>query len=336
MRFGKLAAGAMAVMGLVIVGVRGADTQPVATAEAGKSLKDSLLPAPKNGGFRMPGEILWCPSVIKVDDTYHMFCSHWVGTLGDWTSKSECIHATSKELLGPYTFMETVMKKRPDNWDKSRVHNIKIVKAPDPETHKDKFVIFYINSANQTGTAVADSINGPWTRGDKPVISASNPAPLVREDGSLYVFCRKGDANKVNRGIAFTAPSYKGPFTVVQNGENLLPNGGELEDPTIWFAHDQYNVVLNDWKGHATGTEKNGAQYYSKDGIHYTLMSSDSIFTKTIPYDDGTSETVKRRERPFVFANEKGEAIALFTACLVDDHEAKIVVQPIDHYVPGN
>jgi len=296
-----------------------------------RSLKSCLLPAVKNGGFAMPDYILWCSSVIKVGDTYHMFASRWPAQygLGGWTKYSECVRATSKNLLGPYEFQEVVLQKRPDHWDKSRVHNVKVVKAGE------KFVLYYINTANETGYAVADSITGPWTRLDAPVIKASNPAPLVKADGSVYVFARLrvGD---VNRGVGFTAPSYVGPYTVLNNGENLLPDNCELEDPTIWWAHDQYNVLLNDWKGKATGVFKGGAQYFSKDGVHYTLVSNEPVFTKTVSYDDGTSETFSRRERPFVYVDEKGEAIALFTACLPPSGPARVVVQPIDHYVPGN
>jgi hypothetical protein len=297
-----------------------------------KKLGDFLLPAVKHGGFAMDGYILWCSSVIKVGDTYNMFASRWPGKygMGGWTSQSECVRATSTNLFGPYQFQEVVMQKRPDHWDKSRVHNIKIVKAGD------KYVIFYINSANQTGYATSDSITGPWTRTDAPVIHASNPAPLVRADGSLYVFCRLRDSDQVNRGIAFTAPSYQGPYTPVANGENLLPDGGQLEDPTIWWANNQYNIVLNDWKGHATGMDKNGAQYFSKDGVHYTLVSHDPVFTKTINYDDGTSQTVMRRERPFVYVDDHGVALALFTACLVSPNEARVIVQPINNYYPDN
>ncbi len=60
------------------------------------------------------------------------------------------------------------------------------------------------------------------------------------------------------------------------------------------------------------------------------------VFTKTVPYDDGTSETFKRRERPFVYTNEKGEVIALFTACMPKDEHARMVVQPVKNYYPGN
>ncbi|HTA95467.1 MAG TPA: hypothetical protein VK769_05015, partial [Verrucomicrobiae bacterium] len=153
---------------------------------------------------------------------------------------------------------------------------------------------------------------------------------------SVYVFCRLRDSASINRGVAFTAPSYNGTYSVVANGDNLLPSGGELEDPTIWWANNQYNILLNDWKGHATGVNKNGAQYFSKDGVHYQLMSREPVFTKTVPFDDGTSETFSRRERPFVYTNEKGEVIALFTACMPSDEHARVVVQPVDHYYPGN
>jgi hypothetical protein len=312
-----------------------AETNPPPTTALkleARSLKDCLRPAVKNGGFKMDGQILWCSSVIKVGDTYQMFASAWPAQfgLGGWTSRSTCVRATSTNLFGPYTFQEVVLQKRTNNWDNSRVHNVKIVKAGN------KFVLYYINSANQTGYAVADAVTGPWTRLDRPAMKVSNPAILVHPDLSVYIFGRLRDSAQVNRGIAFTAPTFEGPYTVVANGDNLLPDNAELEDPTIWWAHDQYNILLNDWKGKATGTGKAGAQYFSKDGIHFQLMSREPVFTKKVDYDDGTTETFSRRERPFIYTNEKGEALALFTACLVNEHESRVVVQPIDHYVPGN
>ena len=280
----------------------------------------------------MDGYILWCSSVIKVGDTYHLFASRWPAEyqLAGWTKYSECVRATTKNLLGPYEFQEVVLQKRADDWDNTRIHNGKVVKAGD------KFVLYYIDSANETGYAVADQITGPWTRSAGPVIRASNPAIRVRPDNSVYVFARLRDETKFNRGIAFTAPNYAGPYTVQANGDNLLPKGSELEDPTIWWANNQYNIVLNDWNGLLTGVSKSGAQYFSKDGVHYEAMSNVPVFTKTVVYDDGSTEKFNRRERPFVFTNEKNEVEALFTACLPENGPARIVVQPVDHYVPGN
>jgi hypothetical protein len=297
-----------------------------------RSLKDCLLPALKNGGFRMDGQIIWCSSVIKVGDTYHMFASRWPHEfgLGGWTRHSECVRATSTNLLGPYELQEMVLQKRTNNWDNTRIHNVKIVQAGN------KFVLYYIDSANETGFAVADAITGPWIRRDEIAMRVSNPSILVRPDQRIYVFGRLKDSDGVNRGIAFTAPDYNRPYSVVANGDNLLPGDGELEDPAIWWANGQYNVLLNDWKGKATGVGKAGAQYFSKDGIRYTLMSREPVFTKTVAYDDGTSETFRRRERPFVYVNDQGEVTALFTACMMPDERAWVVVQPVDRYVPGN
>ena len=173
-------------------------------------------------------------------------------------------------------------------------------------------------------------------RQDKTAMRVSNPAILVKPDLSVYVLGRLKDSAQINRGIAFTAPTYAGPYSLLENGANLLPDNAELEDPTIWWENHQYNVLLNDWRGKATGIGKAGAQYFSRDGIHYQLMSREPVFTKTVVYDDQTSETFSRRERPFVYVNEQGEVIALFTACLPPADPARVVVQPGDRYCPGN
>ncbi len=45
-------------------------------------LKERMLPAPRNGGFRMEGYWVWCGSAIKGEDNrYHLFASRWPKTL---------------------------------------------------------------------------------------------------------------------------------------------------------------------------------------------------------------------------------------------------------------
>jgi hypothetical protein len=116
----------------------------------------------------------------------------------------------------------------------------------------------------------------------------------------------------------------------------MLPGDDELEDPTIWWANNQFNVLVTDIGARATGISKAGAQYSSKDGLKYTLVKPEPIFTKTVKFDDGSSETFARRERPFVYTNEKGEVIALFTACLPSNGPSRVVAQPVDRYYPNN
>jgi hypothetical protein len=296
------------------------------------TIKQSIKPAVKKGGFKMEGYILWCPTVIKVGNTYHMFASRWPEQygLGGWTKYSEIVRATSADLYGPYTFQEVVIRKREGYWDNDRAHNPKIVRSGDT------FILYYISSANETGYAYSRSITGPWTRVENLAMPFSNPAPLVRKDGSMYVFGRKS-VNDIRIAQAYTAAAFDSTYKLLNGGNNLLPAQFQLEDPTIWWASGQYNVILNDFRADATGIGKAGAQYYSEDGLSYKLVSTEPVFTKTLNYDDGSSFTFRRRERPFVYVDEKGRVTALFTACLVENGNSErswIEVNPVDNYVP--
>lgn len=305
----------------------------IAQEQAFESIKNFIQPAKKGGGLKLSQYFLWCPSVIKVGNTYHMFASAWPaeGGMVSWTAKSLCIRATSKNLLGPYEFAEVVLEKREGKWDNDRVHNPKIVKVGN------KYVLYYISSANEIGYAEADAITGPWIRSEK-MMSFSNPAPLVRPDGSVYVFGRlsvKIGDKQVRTARAAEAASYKGPYqNLAPEKENLFPNNYELEDPTIWWANNQYNVICTDFAGVATGKNKVGVQYYSKDGIHYQLLTKEPINTNEINYDDGSKEKFKRVERPFAYV-ENGVVKAYFLACMTPDDKGVIVAHPVDDYVPG-
>jgi hypothetical protein len=299
-----------------------------------QTLKDAMKPAVKNGGFKMEGYILWCPSVIKVGNTFHMFASRWPEQYGlaGWTKYSEIVRATSANLYGPYTFQEVVIQKREGHWDNDRAHNPKIVRSGKT------YILYYISSANETGYAYSNSITGPWTRVDSVAMPFSNPAPLIRKDGSVYVFGRKS-VNNIRIAQGYEAPAFDAKYTLLNNGKNLLPDSNQLEDPTIWWASGQYNVILSDFHADVTGITKAGAQYYSADGINYTPVSKDPVYTKTVTYDDGSSITFRRRERPFVYVNEQGKITAFFSACLIENNKKEsswIEVQPVDNYVPKN
>jgi hypothetical protein len=311
------------------------------------NLKHSVKPAVKNGGFRMAGFNLWCPSVMKVGDTYHLFASRWPYTAGKglsgWLANSECVRATSSSLHGPYTFAEVVLHGRAGQWD-AMVHNPKIVKQGDT------YIIYYIHGAMETGYAYSSSITGPWTRIDTPPMALKNPAPLVRPtDNSIYVL----GLNKASIPVpdehghtytlyarGYTASTFLGPYTLL-NGVTLptpKPHAYEMEDPCIWWANNQYNVVALDWNGWATGVIQGGVQYYSRDGRDYRLVSTENVFTGNTAFADGSTVKFARRERPFVYV-ENERAIALFTAGIEsvtsDKGPARIVVNPVDNYYPG-
>ncbi|MEO6522874.1 MAG: hypothetical protein ABIN91_14430 [Mucilaginibacter sp.] len=51
----------------------------------------------------------------------------------------------------------------------------------------------------------------------------SNPAPLIKKDGSVYVFGRK-NINGIRIAQAYTAPAFNGKYILVNAGSNMLPD----------------------------------------------------------------------------------------------------------------
>ena len=313
------------------------------------------------GGFQMEGDSVWCPSIIKVGDTYHMFASHWsydrgrdTDSIAAWTS-GNIVRATSKDLLGPYVFEAVVLDPRPGDqyYDSMGVHNPKITR------HDGKFVLYYImipseayrntqafrDSAGgfQMGIATADRIEGPWQRCDAPVAPVNNPALCISESGSVVllgkdktVFSDSGRA--ICRLLSYEADSLFGDYKPSFGLGNSLPNGYELEDPCLWYAGGQYNMLVNDWKeasympGHPT------LYYFSKDGKQFHLYSDTPVFPSSneIEFADGSVETFLRMERPNVYVNEAGEVEAFMSTAVKDyQTEAQIVVWPVDRFVPS-
>ncbi|MDD3078140.1 MAG: glycoside hydrolase family protein [Paludibacter sp.] len=294
-------------------------------------MKVAIQPAIKNGGFSMDDYMLWCPSVIKVGKTYHMFASRWPAVYGmaGWTTHSEIIRATSSNLYGPYTFQEVVIKKRDGYWDNERVHNPRVVKSGK------YFVLYYSSTSGETGYAYASSINGPWIRSNNVVMTFSNVAPVVKPDGSIYALGRKTVENH-RIAQAYSAKSFDGKYSIVKGGENLLPENAQFEDPTIWLNGNIFYVLCSDLNGDLTGMRKAGAQYYSFDGEIFKSVTTEPVYTKTVTFDDNSTEIFSRRERPFVYVDDNGQVQALFTACLPAKGKgsSRIVVNPIKDYLP--
>lgn len=303
-------------------------------------LKEALKPVPESAVFKMEGYYLWDPSVIKVGDTYHLFCSRWPEKDGmnGW-KQSHVIRATSKSLFGPYQFQEVVLHPSNHPWATQAIHNPKIIRVGN------KYLLYHLGIPQwKTGFAFADSIQGPWTPVDHPMIATNNPALLVHSDGSVYTVGKfkpkvfrdgKWDANMQ----AFEAAGIMGPYTLVKDTLNRLPNNFELEDPTIWWANNQYNVICTDWEAKVTGEQKSVIYYTSKDGINYRLFSQIPIWSQTdpVPMQNGKTIRVKGIERPQVFTNEKSEVVALLVSIHpAEDIPTYIMIRPVENFIPKN
>lgn len=186
----------------------------------GWNFQKSFIPSPLRPAFEMEGWWVWCSSVIKEHNKFHMFASRWPKHLPfhpGWGVQSEVVRAESDTLEGPYEFKEVVLKERGSGfWDGRSTHN------PSIQKHKDTFILFYTGmtypfptitekdnlhhyskewlaarASKRIGIATSSSIYGPWERCDKPVLDirpgyfddffTSNPAPCVKDDGSVLL-----------------------------------------------------------------------------------------------------------------------------------------------------
>jgi hypothetical protein len=305
-------------------------------------IKKALTSVPESALFALEGYYLWDPSVIKVGETYHLFCSRWPDSTGmDGWKKSEIMRAESDALFGPYAFKEVVLKPKNHPWATQGVHNPKITKVADG------FLLYHLGIPKwQTGFATAKNIEGPYQPFPAPVFNTGNASLVIKEDGSVYAVGKKRLKNEAEGKAdykleAFSAPSYTAPFApirdLVADTSNLLPNDYQLEDPTLWFANDAFHIICNDWKARATGLEKALVYYTSKDGLDYKLVSRYPIWSheEGIPMADKAVLPLKRLERPQVFLNEKNEVIALMAAALPPDGGGSfIVIRPVRRFSP--
>jgi len=269
----------------------------------------------KQSGFAMDGYFVWCGSVIKVGDTYHLFASRWPMDTkfpDGYRQHSEIVRATAARPEGPYQFQEVVIGARAaGKWDSAMAHNPAIYKVGDT------FVLYYIGSDvgsryRQIGIASAPAVTGPWTRRDRPLdlgvdCDANNPAAYFEPDGSVKLIWRTVDL----RVCISTAKSYEGPYTLANS--NVWPKA-RLEDFFLFQQAGKYHLLCEDAGGSVTGQKKWGAHLYSADGIHdWQPWIKPVAYDHTIHWTDGTTLTATRRERPWLLM-EGGKVTHLFTA----------------------
>lgn len=279
----------------------------------------SYLPVPEESGFRMDDYYVWCGSVIKVDSLYHMFAARWPKETGfpeAYRNHSEIVRATSSDPLGPYEFREVVIGERDSAyWDSNMAHN--------PTIHRigDRYVLFYIGSDfttlregttslfRQVGCAVAERIEGPWTRGDEALIAeeSNNPAVYVEPDLSVKMLYR--DASL--RVIMADAPAFDGPYTV--GNDNVWPDC-RLEDFYLFRTRQGYHIVCEDNVSGVSGHKRWGVHLFSPDGTgSWTTGDPVVVYDHDIVYDSGRVLRCARRERPQLLI-EDGKITHLITA----------------------
>jgi hypothetical protein len=332
----------------IALGIVSCQGSPSAPPTARRPLCERLLPAPKDGGFRMKDYYVWCGSLIPAEGKYHLFASRWPKPTGfpdGYRTHSTIVRAVADRPEGPFAFAQEAIGPREGNfWDGRVAHNPKIIRFGS------QFVLFYIGSDDKgqmgkryIGYAVAARIDGPWRRSGRAIpnlwrskeahrADATNPAPCVRPDGTLLLGFRQ--APEMLIGVA-AAPALDGPWTVLNRDvwRSLpeKPDWRRFEDPDVAHVNDRYELIVedNDTKRPLSGFG-HGIHFCSDDGAAWRLCDPPVAYTNTIAWDDGTSTTVYRRERPQMVVQD-GRLTHLVTAVKDDasQDESRIVIQPV-------
>jgi predicted GH43/DUF377 family glycosyl hydrolase len=276
-----------------------------------------------------------------------MFASRWPRAFPffvGYLTHSEIVRAVSDTPEGPYAFQEVVLPARgPEHWDGQITHN--------PTVHRsgNTYLLFYIgatyagpkpdvaevNRLNRElpqqaecydsiriGLATSDSVLGPWTRLDEPILRpragkwdgrvVTNPAPCVREDGSILLYYRSNTPEGLRIGLA-AADSFQSPFHRVVDDPVLTFSAGYVEDPFVWRAGDRYELIAKDWTGEICGEAGAGVHAASPDGIAWTLSEPPKAYSRRVVWDDGTITIQGALERPQLLIHN-GRPTHLFAA----------------------
>ncbi|MEM9253300.1 MAG: glycoside hydrolase family protein [Planctomycetota bacterium] len=320
-----------------------------------------------------PDYNVWgCSPIYGDDGRVHVFFARWKNVYHHegWVTACEVGHAVSREPNqpgGPYDVLEPALVPAgdpveqgglgdKDAWDADSIHNPTVYRVGD------KFVLFYMGATckpagcdrdmlvgmtreevwpyfhrtvgtKRVGMAIADSLDGPWTRVSRdPIVDAgpdgawddwvsSNPAFCVAPDGKYRLYYKgwnnadrqRGKSNR-KYGLA-VADNLTGPY-VKHTGNPLIDYSTisedmQCEDAYIWHEGGQYHAVLRDMGFY---NHEYGLKLTSDDGLNWSdpevaYLDAPSYFDESMPGLDREG----RFERPQLLMKD-GKPDYLFCA----------------------
>jgi len=294
------------------------------------------------GGLCINNKTTWGGSVIQGDDgLWHMFAaemSNECHLVPYWLTNSFVRHAVAETLDGPFQPKDIALAPRDgtDYFDEQTVHNPSISRAPD-----GTYLLFYMGSKGdktrpnctkslisqnlfssldsapsaaainqRVGLATSKSPYGPWKRLDNPILEPSatkswddefvtNPSSYVFPNGTILLIYKgrsKENYSRMSTGVA-VASHYSGPYEKKSEAPIDVPT--QCEDASIY--RDENGIFHTIFHCSCTYLRS-----WSTDGITWQ-KNSQTIDWCNIEYKDGTSEVLRRRERPMWILDKQGK-----------------------------
>lgn len=319
----------------------------------GNRIYENLLPAPKNGGFKMDGYYIWCGSVVQGEDgKYHMFASRWpkeYGFAAQWLFNCEIVRAVSETPEGPYTFAEVIFERRERSYfDALNQHN------PSVKYWNGTYYLYYFGTTyggpipavgekisqerdvevwnrKRIGLATSKSIFGPWERPDAPLLEprapghwdctiTTNPSAAILPDGATYMIYKSREyaGSTLQLGVA-RAPRPEGPYTRLQEEPIFQFENPDfqVEDPFLWWEDGKFHILIkDDFKndsGGVTGDWGAGIYATNTDCLYWDISNDPKAYTRDVLWDDGTRTVQANIERPNLLFHD-GKPTHLFLA----------------------
>ena len=160
------------------------------------------------------------------------------------------------------------------------------------------------------------NVNGPWTKeiifGRNNPLDDPNLAGVITENGTFIGLARDWENGYSSVYLVQSEDWKDGDKYKIDMNKQLFPqlNGGGTEDPFLYFDCDgNYHAIFNN-QSPSWIISVCGGHAFSKDGINWIYTGA--AFGNFVEFNDGTSFTFSRRERPhFVFDNDQCTPIAL-------------------------
>ncbi|MBT29288.1 MAG: glycosyl hydrolase family 43 [Thalassobius sp.] len=239
---------------------------------------------------------VWGTSPIKAPNgKTHVFFSRWPASkrMGGWINSCEIAHAVADNPEGPFEYVETVLKPRAGMWDATTCHN------PTIKFIDGKYCLFHMGNSNgktntkRVGLAIADSLEGPWKRSDKPLLEAgegevwdnhctSNPSVIKHPNGQYWLYYKswntldyenaKNPNIRGNRkyGLAI-ADKLEGPYIKYEGNPIIdyseLGDNTQLEDAYVWIEEGKFKMIARDM---GIYNHEVGLYLESDDGINWS------------------------------------------------------------------
>lgn len=301
-----------------------------------------------------------CSPIYGEDGRVHVFYARWENKydhLG-WVAACEVAHAVADSPEGPYEHVGVVLKGRGGKaWDSWSIHNPSVYKVDG------KYIIMYMGSdgsrlgktleeigdmdketykpyhrqlvqSKRVGMAVADSLDGPWTRvsDEEPMINigdedawdsfcTSNPTFTKTPEGNYRIYYKAWSIATEKRfvgnrqyGVA-EASSFTGPYKKYEGNPIIdyskIHERIQTEDGYVWLEDNKYKMILRDMGifNHEYGLyiESDNGLEWSDPKISY--LDAPSYFDEKMP---GLTRE-GRFERPQVLLKE-GHPTHIFCA----------------------